>query len=56
MGLRRDFGYWSGGGLLAFAAIGAVAWVALAFGQIARTVDGYRSPAAQTCGSRRAST
>jgi hypothetical protein len=42
MGLRRDFGYWSGGGLLAFAAIGAVAWVALAFGQIARTVDDFQ--------------
>jgi hypothetical protein len=25
MGLRRDFGYWSGGGLLAFAALGAAA-------------------------------
>jgi hypothetical protein len=42
IGLRRDFGYWSGGSLLGFAAIGATAWVVLAFGQIAHTVDGFQ--------------
>jgi hypothetical protein len=42
IGTRGDFGYWIGGGLVAFAVIGAIAWVVLAFGQITTTVDDFQ--------------
>jgi hypothetical protein len=42
IGLKRDFGYWIGGGLVAFAVIGAIAWVVLAFGRITTTVDDFQ--------------
>jgi hypothetical protein len=42
IGMKRDFGYWIGGGLVGFAVIGAIVWGVLAFGHIAKTVDDFQ--------------
>jgi hypothetical protein len=42
IGLTRDHGYWIGAGLVAFAVIGAIVWMVLAFGRISNTVDDFQ--------------
>jgi hypothetical protein len=40
--MKRDFGYWIGGGLVGFAVIGAIVWGVIAFGHIANTVEDFQ--------------
>ena len=42
IGARRDSGYLIGGGLVAFAVIGAIVWLVLAFAHISNTVDDFQ--------------